>query len=458
MKLFFLLVLSALSLASFGSGGADFTAAKLAGCPPLVDSFTDISTINATAWQWDFGNGNTSTLQNPHATFLTSGTYRVTLTVSNGSETDSYSQTITVYQLPLVNFTVNKPNACFGDTIVFNSNITTYDAPITQYAWGFGNGLASSDSAITYVYPETGAYSITLVVQDSVGCTANKTITDYVKINSLPKAAFTASPATSCQASQLVTFTNQSTGNGLAYSWQLDSSTSTANVNPTHLYQQQVYNVKLNVTDANGCKSAAAEKISVVELSADFVASNLKPCTGQKVQFTNTSNVAGSSWFWDFGDGTTSAASSPTKAYSATGTYTVKFKIMESTCADSMTKTAYITVRNGFTVSTATFSADTNTTCGAPLNVNFTNTTPGGTQYHWSFGNGDTSNLQNPSMLFDSTGNFTVSLTVTDSSGCSVSGTIKNFIQTGRPTAQFASDTITCLGGATQFRNLSTNA
>ena len=458
MKFLLTLMFTVFSLGAFSV--ANFTPDKTSGCPPLVVNFTDHSTGNPNTWFWDFNNGNTSTLQNPSAVFLSSGIYKVKLIESNGTETDSVIRIITVFALPVVDFNVSSPKICLHDTMTLNSNITLGSAPITQYAWGFGNGVANSSSTAHYLYNQTGAYTITLVVQDSNGCTGNLSRPSYVHVYAPPVAAFTASPTFSCNTSQLVTFTNHSTGGGLSYFWRLDGSDSSTLANPTHVYPQETVNATLIVTDTNGCSAGAQEQITVGTLAADFKATKTTACTGEKITFINNSTIQGTSWHWDFGDGTTSAASSATKAYSVPGLYTVTFKVYDTGCADSITKTNYITITPGFNVSTASFGADSVFSCGQPLHTTFTNTTatgPGDT-YHWIFGNGDTSDVQNPLETYTTPGNYTVTLVITDSNGCMITGTQTDMIQTARPVAAFGVDSAVCLGASVTFYNASTNA
>lgn len=424
----------------------------------MAVNFRDNCAFTATSWQWDFGNGNTSTLQNPAATFLTSGLYNVKLTASDGTQTYTVTKTITVYRLPVVNFTADRINACVNDTLTFTSNITLGDAGIAAYAWGFGNGIAYSNPVTRYIYNQTGAYTVTLVVQDSNGCAANKAATNYIHIHNGPTAAFIASPMQSCNASQKVNFTDQSTGGPLTYFWNLDAGSTSTQQNPFHVYTQQIVNVKETVTDTNGCVAHAVKQIKVTDIIADFAANKTTTCANQKIQFTSLSNFTGTSWQWDFGDGTTSTVFSPIKTYTTPGLYTVNFVIHDGICADSIKKTSYITVTSGFSVSQATFGADSTMTCGRAIPVNFTNATPGGSTFHWDFGNGDTSNLENPTEIFPDGGNYTITLTVMDTNGCSVTGQISNLIQTGKPMAKFKGDTLNCLGSYTKFTNQSSNA
>ncbi|MBD3170398.1 MAG: PKD domain-containing protein, partial [candidate division Zixibacteria bacterium] len=82
---------------------ADFSGDPTSGCSPLIVNFTDLSTGEITAWQWDFGDGGTSTVQNPSYTYNNPGIYTVTLTVSGpeGSDTETKADYISVYESPV---------------------------------------------------------------------------------------------------------------------------------------------------------------------------------------------------------------------------------------------------------------------------------------------------------------------------------------------------------------------
>jgi gliding motility-associated-like protein len=453
--------LAAICFSARANVQANFTATQFAGCPPLNTTFTDASTGNVTSWFWDFGNGNTSVKKNPSATFLSSGFYQVKLVVSDGATTDSITKTVQVFVLPTVNFSAQNPKACLLDTVRFISNVKPGNAPVVSYAWGFGDGKASSVQNAAYQYSAPGTYNITLVVQDSNGCNANKTVPFYVTIYPMPQAAFTASPAQSCNLTQLVTFTNNSTGAGLTYQWSLDAGVTSTLANPTHTYNDESYNVILLVTDTNGCKSSARQKVIVQQLVANFKTPSTKPCTGQNVNFQNTSNFPGTSWFWDLGDGLTSTSQNPTVVYKDTGTYAVKLVIHDGSCVDSITKTAYIHVIQGFSTNTPTFGTDSTISCGQPITINFNNTTPGTSSvdtFLWTFGNGDTSSSQNPSETYNQPGNYTVTLTITDTNGCTITVSAGGLVQASPPIPKFIVSGNGCPGTPISFPNHSINA
>lgn len=373
MKDVLLILMLCVSIAAKATVHADFTPDKTQGCPPLLVNFANLSTPANAGFRWDFGNGNYSTLANPSAMFLNTGNYRVKLMVTYGGVTDTISKVITVHRLPVVNFTAPQINLCSNDTARFLANVTPGDAAVTDYAWGFGDGLASSDTNSTHLYNQAGSYDITLVVQDANGCSANATKHNYIQVLSKPDASFVAVPAISCNYSDSVYFTNNSTGNGLSYLWKLDDNFTSTDVNPVHFYEQEKKKVVLIVTDQDGCVDSASVKISVAELQANFVANKTQACAGESIKFANTSNFPGTSRLWDFGDGTTSTSATPTKVYNNPGVYTVTLIVRDGPCTDTITKVNYITIVTGFAVS---FAADVTAGCEAPFTVNFTNNTP----------------------------------------------------------------------------------
>lgn len=454
MKNLLLAVLLIAVLKSFGTVTADFTADKFNGCPPLLANFTNTSTasVGTLSYRWDFANGNASvTTTNPSAIFSTSGTYRVKLIATNGIESDTVTKSIVVFRLPVVNFNVNTTTVCLGDTLYLNSNITPGDAPINNYAWGFGNGIANPNNNTFYVYTQTGLYDITLVVQDTNTCSVNLTRPQYINVVSGPQAAFTASPASSCNLSELVTFTNTSTGAGLSSFWELTDAVTTTVTNPTHTYSQQEEQVVLTVTDSNGCSSSVNHRVAVTQPDASFTADKTTVCTGQPVQFTNLGAFTPDYANWTFGDGGTHSGTNPSYTYTTPGVYTVSLNVGIANCTDSETKVAYITVTQGFQVSFT--MSDPPTGCDNNAPIVFTNTTPGGAQFQWGFGDGSTGTGSNTSHTYNSNGTYTVTLTVTDSNGCKLPGTASVDISSQRPVPRFNAPTSGCPNSPITFQN-----
>ncbi len=458
MRIFILSIFLLFGLRSMALVHADFTADKFSGCPPLLVNFTNSSLPGGLTLRWDFDNGNFSSLSNPSAILQNPGVYNVKLIVSNGTETDSIIKTVTVFHLPVVDFHADHINICQGDTLKLFSDITLGDAPIINYAWDLGNGIARSGDSVFYKYNLPRAYDITLVVQDSNFCSANLTKNMYVQVLQKPVAAFTATPANSCNYSQLISFTSTSSGTGLTYFWKLDTAVTSTAQNPSHTYVQEQQNVWLVVTSSNGCVDSIKHRVSVTSLSSDFVADKTDACTGEPITFSNLSNFVGNCR-WNFGDGTTSTSASPIQIYTAPGTYTVTMiNTVSGVCKDTITKVLYIHIRQGivptFTVSIPPVG------CGDTAVVSFDNTTVGGSgvTYQWTFGDGDSSSVIDPTHVYHHNGNFNVTLTATDPSGCAIPVSIPVAISSHMPVAKFRADTLGCVGGAVRFHNQSSGS
>src|SRR5436853_3511165 len=135
---------------------ADFTVDKPGGCSPLGVVLTNISSgisPNAT-YQWDLGNGNTSTLKNAGAVYYEEKAYIVTLTVKDGSQTSTLTRTITVYKKPVVDFNFSPNNGCMPLMVTFTGSSLAADGGIATYHWDFGDRSTQSGygSAISHPY------------------------------------------------------------------------------------------------------------------------------------------------------------------------------------------------------------------------------------------------------------------------------------------------------------------
>src|SRR3984957_13024227 len=153
------------SQSAFGQLTARFTADKTGGCGPLVVHFFDqsIGAGGGASWQWDLGNGNSSAITDPVATYTQPGTYPVTLTVKSGTQTSSYSQTITVYTAPSAAFTGASTHVCPPTPLQFTSTSTAGIGAIASYLRDFGDGstLAVGQSSIAHSYSAAGNEGIT---------------------------------------------------------------------------------------------------------------------------------------------------------------------------------------------------------------------------------------------------------------------------------------------------------
>jgi PKD repeat protein len=247
------------------------------------------------------------------------------------------------------------------------------------------------------------------------------------------------------------TFVGTSSGSGApVYTWLLSgpgvyTTANGSNLNYT-FYTTGTYTAALYVNDSlnGGCIDSAFVNVQVTTGGTGCNASfNYSYGSGGQVNFNNTSavNLSGPTYFWDFGDGNTSSAVSPTHTYQFNGTYAVSLTISSGGVV-YCTYSQNVTITNG---TPCTLSASFTYTLGAGGSVNFTNTSTGTSSamfYSWSFGDGSYSNLVSPSYTYAYNGTYGVGLYAIDSiSGCasydSASITITGGLSTPTCTASF---------------------
>ncbi len=412
---------------------ASFTGSPLSGCSPLIVSFQDQSTGAPTYWNWNFGNGNTSILQNPAASYFTPGTYTVTLTVGNNvsSSTLTRTQYVTVYESPVVDFAGNPLSGCFPLRVQF-SDLSTPGSGNTNvtWLWDFGNGNTSTLQNPLAIYNTAGTFTTTLRVTNDKGCTKTVSRPNYITVTNGVKAVFSNSQATVCSAPANITFTNNSTGpSTLSYFWDFGDGNFSIATSPVHTYLSNgTFIATLVTTSSAGCiDTVRSNPIIIGGFTTSF---NSPPavCINEIATFTNTSLPAPVSTSWAFGDGGTANSINATHSYSTPGVYTVWVYNTYSSCIDSISRTITVNPRP-----VADFSAPVTVKCEPPLTVNFQDLSTGGAVgWQWDFGDGGTSILQNPSHTYTAYGSFTVTLIATNGFGCTDTTVKTNYIRIQR--------------------------
>ncbi len=153
-----------------------FTPNIVGGCIPLNVVFTDNSiTGNSsdpiTSWNWSFGDGGSSTLQNPQHTFTQAGSYPVSLTVTtaNGCTNNNSSApvTLTAHPLPVAAFSMNSNNLDLPTDVL---QLTNQSVGASSYLWDFGDGGSSSLENPSYSYTLVGTFQVQLTATTNFGC------------------------------------------------------------------------------------------------------------------------------------------------------------------------------------------------------------------------------------------------------------------------------------------------
>jgi len=244
---------------------ANFSANPIEGKTPLTVAFTDKSTRFPTKWKWTFGDGTTSTQQNPTHKYSKAGVYTVTLmaTNNNGSNTVTKSDYIKVVTKPVANFTSSVTSGKTPLKVTFTD--TSTGSP-TSWKWDFGDRSTSIFQNPIHKYLNVGIYTVSLTVKNAAGSNT-VTKTDYITVVAKPIAAFSATP-TSGKLPLTVKFTDKSTGVPTAWKWSFGDGTTSTNQNPTHEYLQEGnYKVTLTVTNAAG--SNTTTKKSYIKITTN---------------------------------------------------------------------------------------------------------------------------------------------------------------------------------------------
>ncbi len=414
--------------------------------------FTDKS-IGANSWQWDFGDGTSSTIKNPSHDYTLSGVYVVQLSVSNNTTGCAYTKTDTVNVLKEIpDFTSNVSATCKNTPVVFNA-INSIPANISSYTWKFGDGrvVTSTSNSVSHSYKRAGNYNVTMVLNTTNGCSDSIVKPLAIKVDG-PTAVFKTESPGACQ-NNVVNFIDSSYANATyaiqQWQWNWGDGIS-QNFSNGPIFQHTYstagnYSVSLKVTDNNGCTDSISNVNSIIisQPVASFKADTLS-CTSQEIEFSNLSTGPGLKYAWNFGDGTSSTQRNPVHIYSSEGVYSVSLSITDIYgCGDYISKTNYIKIANpkaNFAVS------DTAGNC-PPLVVNFTNTATNYSSCTWNFGDGTTSSSLNPSHFYATPGTFKAVLTVKGPGGCTDQKSVQ--IKIKGPTGSF---TYTNISGCNPLR------
>ena len=412
-----------------------------------------------TSYTWDFDDGTNGSVASPTHFYSTAGSYLVNLSIATAHCTDDTTITVTVSPAPVVNFSTATTSSCGGTAIAFSN--TTTGSPV--FTWNFGDGSATSSLATpTHAYTTAGTYTVTLIAsQGSCGDTLVRS--NYISIYNQPLSSFSTNAVCLDDSSR---FTNLSTGNGdplTTYAWDFDDGLTSSSISPAHFYQNAgSYNVTLTVSTAH-CTDDTTIVVAVSDLPAvAFAPSSTTACDGATIQFTN-STTGSNTYSWDFGDGGSSLATSPSHTYTTPGVYTVTLTAAAAGgCSATQSLLNLITIR---TTPVANFNAATTSICQNGC-VNFSNQSGAGiTSWRWTFsgGNPAASISQNPpTVCYGNIGNYNVTLIVSNGF-CSDTLTQNSYIHVVncslRPTANFiSSDTGLCGGACVDFVDLSLNS
>ena len=385
-------------------------------------NFTNSSTGQGPlTYNWNFGDGSSSNLPNPSHQYAARGNYNVSLMVSNGY---GCSSTLTKPALiQAANFTGDFTTAiplCTGNSINF-TNLSS-PAPTGNPLWSFGDGGSGIGVNYTHVYSAPGNYTVTLY--EKFGSCPD-TITKTVSVLTSPTLSpFIISKGASCQSPMLVSFMDTSSA-AVSWHWNFTGNPKDTSdlQSPSFLYKNNGnFTPTLTISNANGCTSTISEPINTAMPTATIKADTiLIPsaiyCSDVQATFTAISQDTLATYFWSFGDGTTSTLPNPTHIYSIPGTYTITLNFTTiHGCTGSAFPPYQITV---YPKPHAIFTAKDSLPCVNNQLEAFTNLDDSAAKFTWIYGDGssDVNNNLYHTHLYQDSGSYTISL-IASTPGC----------------------------------------
>ena len=417
---------------------ADFSADQYTGCNELSVNFTDESESDSSlTYYWEFGNGQTSVLQNPSVVFSQPGAYTVSLTISDGKESDIKIKDnyIIIHRGPEAGFSVMEDTiGCAPYLVNFKNNSTAGDAPLSNWHYDFNDGSISELQNPIHTYNFQNYFSPVLTVIDTNNCTDVAFRENYIHVFK-PEADFSISQDNSCEGLLTAQFADLSESeNPLDYSWSFGDGTYSEEQNPLHVYSDlNTFDVSLRITDIYNCSDSLIKTdiISVRKIKADFITKRDTICLGDELRFNNISEL-GDSFYWDFDDGNSSQEHSPKHIFSDYGNYHVRLiAVSADGCSDTLQK--IITVEEVH----ADFEQDVSFSCSLPVTVNYTNKSLNANSVFWDFGNGYSSEDNSPLIVYAKQGIYNHKLKVKSAHGCTDSIAVNSALEITCPSARF---------------------
>lgn len=387
-------------------------------------SFVDSSWSNGTitGYWWNFGDGTSASSTKGYTShkYSSPGTYYVCYAIYNSSCADTICDSVVVPG----NGNQYRCQASFqlksnGLQVLFNNTSTTSTggAP-AKILWKFGDGTSSDKWNPTHTYSKYGTYTICLKITDSV-TNCKDSICQTITLSS-PKCDAHFKWADSGNYIHFYGPVSLSTGKPyLKYKWIFGDGDTGTTQNPVHHYKtKKPYRVCLYVWD-NGCAADYCDSIwksnsggGQGNCKASF---SWKNVSGNWVEFINTSstvNQQGVFYTWSFGNGKTSQIMNPKIDFGAPGIYKVCLVLYDSIHKCSATYCDSVVIHN---VCKSYFSFQQNGKTVYFANTSSSNNT---VAYHWTFGDGNSSTVKNPTHTYSSNGTYQVCLKISSSSGC----------------------------------------
>ena len=408
----------------------DFNSIDTLTCPGGIVKFTNLSTGGTSFnYTWDFGDGGSSTAINSSHNYTSTGLYTVKLTVADlfGCADSLVRNQYIKVSKPVASFTVSdSASSCTPFEVDFTNTSQFYNSSY----WDLGGGTSTLNNPIFY-YTLPGVYNVQLVVTSPGGCT--DTARKKIQVFDTAGTKIDYQPLFGCKPLQVNL--NATTTGIYSFLWDYgDGVVDTAgSLNMIHTYNTFGNFVpKLILTDPAGCliPVTGGDTIFVKGANLKFGLDRTLLCDSGRVNFidSTTFNDPVTSYYWNFGDGSTSSLQNPSHVYTAPGLYTAYLVVRTQLgCIDTLGLKVPIKIVQSPSI---LVGGDSIACILDPMQHTgiFQRLDSSVVSWSWLFPNGNTSNLQNPpNQVYNNAGNFSIHTLATNSSGCTDS-VIKNIL------------------------------
>ncbi|UII27781.1 PKD domain-containing protein [Fulvivirga maritima] len=382
-------------------------------CVGTPMQFSNQSEGNITDYDWDFGNGYTSSLENPLFEYGDPGTFDVTLNVTNdvGCESD-LTRSVSVYQLPNVQF--SNELACEGSLTQFIDATQVGDANLQAWNWEFDDGEFSTERNPTHNFTEDGRYDVQLAVTTTNGC--KDSLQQRVVVNPAPEVDFSYDKLCLNEEVEFTDLSEPVLGfDNISWAWDLGGVYS-GEQNPSITFEYPInYNIGLTVTSENLCSATEYKTITVNPVPNLSFASEFN-CDNSETHIydlTDYGTDAASVREWSYSNVVIGSDSSIYYAFDNAGTYELSLLVdTQNGCTYEGESDLAI-----YEAPIAQFSPSI--TFGAPpLDVDFTNESIGAESYRWYFGDVAESTDENVSYTFVEEADYWVDLVAFSAEQC----------------------------------------
>lgn len=438
-------------------------------CPGDAVTFSATWPINfnVLGYRWDFGDpnsgaANTSGQASPTHVYNDVGTYMVTLQTQspccNWSKPDTFYVEVFPVVEPEVFITASSTEICEGETITFGA-VPYAGGQNPTYEW-FLNGVSQGNGPSYTLDPANNGDQVRVRMASSYPCPTTPTVdSEIITLIVHPNPAVDCSNVTDSYLGAETGFSPTITAGTAPFEffWQFGDGGSSTDSMPSHLYGSTgQYNASVEVTDTFGCSTLCDVLVDIVlppYVYAGFDTTIIESCGSTIVQFTDTSEGNPISWYWDFGDGIgTSTDQNPSYTFTGTGPFTVTFAAANTVFTDTLVAPNAV---EPWIVPVAGSSSSETEICDSSR-IRFFDESQYASAWLWDFGDGTTSDLQNPWKDFNLPGQYSVNLTVFSEDGCESDATPITITVNASPVASFYVDEeIVCTDLPIPFYDLS---